>query len=623
MVLETFEELVGGERGGAEFAHDDAAGVVGDFGSLDRRGARAEGKGVESDGRVARAGNIEDLARPRRRMIPHPVAGEEKHPELTQRDEQLVGVPFGEEKLAHLEELFVFERMRGRLGPRDARGGERFVAVGFDHGDTVPGDGVAGVGIDGDRFSRSAHFGGDLLGQITVQQALAVVLDDDGVDMRQRRIESPEQRVALGLSGAIPELAVDAHDLLGAGDDPRLHRGRPAEAFHHAHDVDAARGKQFAQAQPRRIARGQSEHRGVRGEFAEVAGHIGRPAGIDSLAVDRHHGDRGLRGNTGDFAPNELVKHQVPRHENAAGGHAFDDFLHTRGAGDLFHDRLFMLYLGTGPSEISHILKTKALCALAGALFAAGSACAAPPAERIDLSQFPAETVNEVVVPVPSEVFSVLEKLGNPNWRAELGPAKTFPATADRAQDALLLGTVIADGFIAVEAQDSERVKDIGRNVLTLAEAINVRKSVVSRSNSIIEKADARNWDAVRREFDGALQDVNQAMAELNDEQLAQLVSLGGWLRGTEALTSIVDSKYSIERAELLHQPLLVDYFLRQLSRMSPRLRGREIVGDIRRTLDRIDPLIQKAGGDISPEAVAEIHNITSDVVGRIRSKAG
>jgi hypothetical protein len=268
-------------------------------------------------------------------------------------------------------------------------------------------------------------------------------------------------------------------------------------------------------------------------------------------------------------------------------------------------------------------LNTRALLVLLGTSLAVATAPANPPPQQINLSEFPAETVDEVVVPVPSEVFAVLEKLGNPNWRAELGPTKTYPATADRAQDALLLGTVIADGFIAVEAEDRERVKDIGRNVLTLAEAINVRKSVVARSNSIIQKADAREWDAVRREFDGALQDVNQAMTELNDGQLAQLVSLGGWLRGTEALTSIVDAKYSAPRAELLHQPLLVEYFSRQLSEMSPRLRGKEIVGDIRRTLDRIDPLIKKDNGDIQPEAVAEIHNITSDVVGRIRSKAG
>ncbi|MEI6338484.1 MAG: hypothetical protein WCQ57_07880, partial [Verrucomicrobiota bacterium] len=174
-----------------------------------------------------------------------------------------------------------------------------------------------------------------------------------------------------------------------------------------------------------------------------------------------------------------------------------------------------------------------------------------------------------------------------------------------------------------VEAEDSERVKEIGRNVLTLAEAINVRKSVVARSNSIVEKADAREWDAVRREFDGALQDVNQAMAELNDDQLAQLVSLGGWLRGTEALTSIVEDKYTSERAELLHQPLLVDYFLKQLDVMSPRLRRNELVGKIRGSLGRIDPLVSKASGeDIKPAAVTEIHGITSAMVKLIRPTA-
>ncbi len=245
---------------------------------------------------------------------------------------------------------------------------------------------------------------------------------------------------------------------------------------------------------------------------------------------------------------------------------------------------------------------------------------AEPPAKKIDLSQFPAESVENVVVPVPSEVFGVLDRLGNPNWRAELGPAKSYPASANRAQVALLLGTVIADGFIAVEAEDSERVKEIGRNVLTLAEAINVRKSVVARSNSIVEKADDRAWDAVRREFDGALQDVNKAMIELNDEQLAQLVSLGGWIRGTEVLTSIVGGKYSTARADLLHQPLLINYFTGQIDGMSPRLRNNELVVRVRKALGQIDPLVKNSPDrSIPPASVQQINEITAPLVRRIR----
>lgn len=282
-----------------------------------------------------------------------------------------------------------------------------------------------------------------------------------------------------------------------------------------------------------------------------------------------------------------------------------------------------MLYLGPAPSEISAEVIPRILPLLLIVLLASASFAQRPP-KKIDLGEFPAETVDNVVVPVPSEVFAVLARLGNPNWRAELGPAVTYPPTPNRAQVALLLGTVIADGFIAVEAEDSERVKEIGRNVLTLAEAINVRKSVVARSNSIIQKADAREWNAVRREFDGALQDVNKAMVELNDAQLAQLVSLGGWLRGTEVLTSIVGEKYSRDRAELLYQPLLIDYFTKQLDEMNPRLRRNPLVGEIRKSLARIRPLIANSPpNNISPETVGEINTISTQMVGLIRSKAG
>jgi hypothetical protein len=255
-------------------------------------------------------------------------------------------------------------------------------------------------------------------------------------------------------------------------------------------------------------------------------------------------------------------------------------------------------------------------------LLCLGIAHGQKPYKTIDLGQFPAETVDNVVIPVPSEIFTVLDKLGNPNWRGELGPEKNYPASPNRAQVALLLGTVIADGFVAVEAEDSERVKEIGRNVLTLAEVINVRKSVVARSNSIIEKADAREWNAVRREFDGALQDVNQAMLELNDAQLAQLVSLGGWLRGTEVLTSIVKDKYSRDRAELLYQPMLVDYFNRQLDEMSPRLRRLQLVGEIRKSLGRIGPLIKESRpSEISEKTVTEINALATQMVELIRAR--
>jgi hypothetical protein len=239
------------------------------------------------------------------------------------------------------------------------------------------------------------------------------------------------------------------------------------------------------------------------------------------------------------------------------------------------------------------------------------------PPKKIALSDFPAAAVQEVVVPVPSEIFAVLDKLGNPNWKAQLrdGKART---PEDRARTALLLGNVIAEGFVAVEAEDAERVKELGRQVLTLAEAINVRKSVIARSKSITDKADQRDWRGVRSEFDGALQDVRGAMDELNDQDLSQLVSLGGWLRGTEVLTSIIGRGFSKDGAELLHQPELVNYFARCIGSMSARLRRNPLVAEIRDVLRKIGPLVNEGGDNITPEKVKTIHDLTRGVDQRI-----
>jgi hypothetical protein len=224
-----------------------------------------------------------------------------------------------------------------------------------------------------------------------------------------------------------------------------------------------------------------------------------------------------------------------------------------------------------------------------------------------------AAAVDEVVVPVPSEIFNVLDKLGSPNWKAEMRD-NLGKNTGNRAQVALLLGTVIADGFIAVEAENSESVKQIGQEVLNLADAINVRKAVIARSKSIIDKADAKNWRAVREELDGALQDVRGAMVELGDDDLAQLVSIGGWIRGTEVLTSIVGKNYSAGGAELLNQPELLNYFSRRIDEMrNSRLKKEELVARVRKLLREIRSLIGKSG--IPQASVEKINKMTNEIV--------
>ena len=250
-------------------------------------------------------------------------------------------------------------------------------------------------------------------------------------------------------------------------------------------------------------------------------------------------------------------------------------------------------------------------------------ALAQEPPQKIDVSKLPnqAAVIDNVVVPLPSEIFQVLDKMGRPEWEKVLRSMKDTRPRGGREQTSLLLGTVIAEGFIAVEAEDAEEVKRIGRTVLTLANAIGVQKAVIRRSNAIIDSADKRNWLQVRKELDGALSDVKEAMIELQDESYAQLVSLGGWLRGTEALTQVVRKKYTPDGAGLLHQPVLLEYFTRRIDAMPARMKENALVVRVRKGLTEIQPLVGTSDANISENSVKEIGNVAERLVQEINAK--
>src|SRR6266498_5124005 len=228
--------------------------------------------------------------------------------------------------------------------------------------------------------------------------------------------------------------------------------------------------------------------------------------------------------------------------------------------------------------------------------------------QHININQL-STTVEDVVVPLPNEIFGALNKLGAVNWREHVRSDKG-PNFTERPRIALLLGTVIADGFIAVQAEDAETVKDIGQRVMTLAKGIGVGNSITPHAKAIIEAADKRNWNNVRRELDRTQNSVQQAMNEVHDEKLSQLVSLGGWLRGTEVLTSVVTKHFSHDGAELLHQPDLLSYFQTRLQAM-PEFNV-SIIREIEEALGQVKPLIDVGNARIPPQSVKKINEITT-----------
>src|SRR6266852_6620155 len=228
--------------------------------------------------------------------------------------------------------------------------------------------------------------------------------------------------------------------------------------------------------------------------------------------------------------------------------------------------------------------------------------------QHIDIKQL-SKTVENVVVPLPNEIFGALNKLGSVNWKEYVRSDKGTNFT-ERPRIALLLGTVIADGFIAVQAEDAPAVKEIGQRVLSLSKGIGVGNSITPHAKAITEAADKRKWENVRQELDRTQSSVQAAMNEVHDEKLSQLVSLGGWLRGTQVLTSVVTKHFSPDGAELLHQPDLLVHFQAQLQAM-PEF-NLPIIREIQNALGEVRPLVDVGSSHISPDSVRKISEITN-----------
>ncbi|MGH8094536.1 MAG: hypothetical protein ACREIF_13875 [Chthoniobacterales bacterium] len=243
---------------------------------------------------------------------------------------------------------------------------------------------------------------------------------------------------------------------------------------------------------------------------------------------------------------------------------------------------------------------------------------AAQPSPTPGRKPFPHQfrTVDGLLVPVPSEIFNTLDKFRQSNWRAVQRPELArWKPPGDQAENALLLGAVIAEGFIAVEAEDATEAKSVGRAVLKLARSLGVERAALRRSRSIVDYAEKGDWPAVRREWDGVLPDVQQGMKQLKSEQLAQLVSLGGWVRGSEAFATLVLQNYSRQDADLLRQPALFDHFEKQLAGMSGDVATDPVVAKMRASLPKVRQVLGPEGAKISREKVQQISIISTDLL--------
>ena len=273
-----------------------------------------------------------------------------------------------------------------------------------------------------------------------------------------------------------------------------------------------------------------------------------------------------------------------------------------------------------GTRIISAMIRLAGLGAIVlagGVLVTAGAETGHIPADQLTK----AASTDSISIPTPGELFAALEKSGKINWADQYrGP---IPMTfRNRAQIALNLGGLIADGFIAVEAKDGQQVKNIGSDIIKLAKALGVSEKLLSRGNSINEFAENNEWDTLQEELEATQNEVKASMQSHSDQDLVILVTLGGWIRGTQVVTSTIVQSYDERSAKVLRQPALVHFMQSKVNEISPELRNEPLVKDVSGELSKIEKLVSFPPGKTPDiEEVRKINEAVGKMMGEIENK--
>jgi len=226
-----------------------------------------------------------------------------------------------------------------------------------------------------------------------------------------------------------------------------------------------------------------------------------------------------------------------------------------------------------------------------------------------------------ISVPTPGELLAALNKQGKPNWQSQYRqPIPT--AYSSRPQIALNLGGLIADGYIAIEAEDSQQVKNIGKDIIGLAKSLNVSENVLRRGKSIEEFADNNEWNTLKEELEATQNEVKLTMNDQQDRDLVVLVTLGGWIRGTEVISGWIADNYSPTAAKLLRQPEVVALLKTGLDRLPEKLQSDPLIQTLHQNLGQIQTMVSFPR-DTAPslEEVKKLKAATSELVAQIVTK--
>ena len=104
-------------------------------------------------------------------------------------------------------------------------------------------------------------------------------------------------------------------------------------------------------------------------------------------------------------------------------------------------------------------------------------------------------------------------------------------------------------------------------------------------------------------------------MKSMRDDAYADLVSIAGWLRGTEVLTALISKSFRTDKAELLNQVELVRYFSKVLEKAPKKVQSYGGIASIADGLKAIEKAMSAGPNGVTSVGTLEINETCATLV--------
>lgn len=210
--------------------------------------------------------------------------------------------------------------------------------------------------------------------------------------------------------------------------------------------------------------------------------------------------------------------------------------------------------------------------------------------------------VNQFTAPSIKLIFDDLDKL-TPLPADDIPHKISSRMPLNRTDLAVEMGFYIADGFMAVQAGQMNKIEDLAKNIASYGKSLGAGERVNRHAASLLESAGRNDVAALKKELTATQRDVETDLIHLRDVDLAHLISLGGWIRALEVGSHAVFKKYTPQRAAHLYRPDIADYYQKSIDSLDPRIASRTDIKAIQEQIQALREMMTIGEGIAPTEA--------------------